>query len=269
MTDYTLAVSDAEIQRYRQMAARARSDEAQLWRRAGIVPGAVVADVGCGPAAISVVVAEVVGPSGRVIGVEPDEGARGAARRLLADAGVHNVELRPGTAADTGVSAGSVDVVMLRHVLGHNAPDEQRIVDHLAALIRPTGSVYLVDVDGTAVRVLDLDPSLEDLNDRYRELQRRRGNDLQAGLRLAKLLDRAGLDLVLHQGSYTIMPMPIGLRPPAWAARDAMLAHGVASEDDAQRWEEAFVRMDTASARPTLFVPTFVAIGASRQPVGP
>ena len=54
MTDYTLAVSDVEIARYRMMAAHALILEAAHLRTAGIVPGAVVADVGCGPAAMSV-----------------------------------------------------------------------------------------------------------------------------------------------------------------------------------------------------------------------
>ncbi len=64
MADYALAVSADEVQRYRFMAERARIDEAPLWRRAGIRPGSVVADVGCGPAAVSVVIADLVGPAG-------------------------------------------------------------------------------------------------------------------------------------------------------------------------------------------------------------
>ncbi len=54
MTAYTLAVSDIEVQRYRLMAEQARRQEAEAWELAGIVPGAVVADVGCGPAAVTV-----------------------------------------------------------------------------------------------------------------------------------------------------------------------------------------------------------------------
>jgi SAM-dependent methyltransferase len=261
MTEYTLAVTEPEIRRYRLMAERARSDEAGLWRRAGIVPGAVVADVGCGPAAVSVLIADLVGPDGRVIGVEPDESARAAAHQLIAEAGVRNVEVRPGTATATGLPPASVDVVMLRHVLGHNGPQEQQIVDHLAALVRPGGSVYLVDVDGTALRILDIDPDLTDLTDRYVELHRRRGDDLRVGLRLRRLLERAGLAVPVHEGRYVINPLPPGLRPPAWAARRAMVAEGIASEDDVRRWEAAFTRMDAAPVRPTLFAPWFVAIG--------
>jgi SAM-dependent methyltransferase len=266
MTEYTLDVSAPEIRRYRLMAERARTDEAELWRRAGIGPGAVVADVGSGPAAVSVLVAEIVGPTGRVIGIEPDETARAAAHRLIAEAGVGNVEVRPGTATSTGIPPATVDVAMLRHVLGHNGPHEQEIVDHLAALVCPGGSVYLIDVDGTALRMLDADPELTDLFDKYVELHRLGGDDLLAGLRLGRLLERAGLELGVHEGRYSILPLPPGLRPPAWAARQAMVSRGIASEEDIRRWQEAFVRMDAALLRPTLFVPWFVAFGTSTAP---
>jgi SAM-dependent methyltransferase len=262
MTGYTLAISDAELGRYVLMAERSRQTDGQHWQRAGVVPGAVVADVGCGPAATSVVLASVVGPTGRVVGVDGDEQALRAGRKLVAAAGLSNVELRRGDAADTGLAARSVDVVVMRHVLAHNGPDEQRIVDHVAGLVRPGGHVFLVDVDATAVRMLDEDPDLEDLNARYLELHRRRGNDLQTGLRLGRLLSRAGLSVDLHAGTYDVLSVPPGMRPPAWAAREAMLAEGVASHEDVQRWAGAFDRMDTAEPRPTAFLPQFVAIGA-------
>lgn len=261
MTDYSLAISDPEIRRYQMMAERAQVVEAELWQQAGIVPGAVVADVGCGPAAISVVLARVVGPSGRVVGIERDEAALASARRVIADSGVGNVDLRPGTATDTGLGPASVDVAMCRNVLAHNGSAEQRIVDHLAWICRPGGVVYLVDVDGTAIRLLDMDPDLADLNDRYVEFHRSRGNDLQTGLRLPKLLEGAGLDVLVHQGSYNIIAAPPGLRPPPWAAREAMLRDGVVTAEDVDRWQRAFDRMDKATRRPTVFAPQFVALG--------
>ena len=72
---YALRLSDDELGRYRMMAARARAEEGDLWTQAGIVPGARVADVGCGPGAMLVTLAEVVGPTGHVIGVDADPAA--------------------------------------------------------------------------------------------------------------------------------------------------------------------------------------------------
>lgn len=261
MSDYTLAISEVELSRYRMMAQGARAAEADLWPLAGLVPGATVADVGCGPAAMSVMLAKTVGPAGKVIGVERDEAALAVARQVVMSSGLDNVELRAGSALDTGIAAGSIDVVMCRHVLAHNGPQEQQIVDHLATICRPGGTVYLVDVDGTALRMLDADADIADLNDRYLEFHRRRGNDLLTGLRLGKLLAAAGLDVLVHRGRYNILSAPPGMRPPSWAARDAMLADGVISADDVRRWDGAFDRLDVATLRPTLFVPTFVAIG--------
>jgi ubiquinone/menaquinone biosynthesis C-methylase UbiE len=265
MSEYSLAMSDAEIRRYTMMAERAQASEAPLWEAAGIVPGAIVADVGCGPATASVCMARVVEPSGRVIGIEPDDAALAAAHRVVKQAGVGNVELRQASATESGLAPGSVDVAVIRHVLAHNGPDEQKIVDHLAELVRPGGRVYLVDVDGTAVRMLDADPDLADLHDKYIQYHKGRGNDLLVGLRLAQLIGRAGLEVVAHEGRYSIVTVPPGVRPPAWAARQSMLADGVATPEDIARWEAALDRMDDAEVRPTVFIPNFFATGLKPQ----
>src|SRR5690349_5290953 len=103
MADYTLAVSEAEIARYRLMAQVALAAEARQLELAEIGAGATVADVGCGPAAMSVELAALVGPDGRVIAVEREDEARAAARQVIAESGVGNVDLREGTATGTGI----------------------------------------------------------------------------------------------------------------------------------------------------------------------
>ncbi len=261
MADYTLAVSEQEIARYRFMAQVAIASESRQFELAGITEGAKVADVGCGPAAMSVEIADLVGPTGHVTGVEREQEALAAAAQMISASGLYNVDLLQGAATETGVEPGSVDVVMMRHVLAHNGGDEQRIVDHLATLVRPGGSVYLVDVDLTGMRTLDSDPGLEDLTERYASFHADRGNDPSVGLRLAKLLAAAGLEVTDFTGVYAIIEMPIGMRPPLWAARDAMLAQGSATTADVERWGAAFDRLDASAVRPTIFAPNFVGIG--------
>lgn len=261
MADYTLAVSEAEVARYRFMAQMALTAEARELTLAGIVDGAVVADVGCGPAAMSVELAAMVGPSGRVIGVEREDEALAAARQVIAESGLENVELRQGSATDTGIEPGTVDVVMMRHVLAHNGGAEQNIVDHLASLVRPGGTVYLLDVDLTAIRQLDTDPDLEDLVERYADFHAARGNDPRIGLRLGQLMEGAGLEVVEFSGVFHIRSLPVGIRPPFWAARDAMVAEGAATTADIDRWGAAFDRLDGATERPINFMPSFLAIG--------
>jgi precorrin-6B methylase 2 len=261
MDDYTLVVTEVELTRYRMMAEAARAEESDAWTRAGIVPGAVVGDIGCGPAAVAVVMADLVGSDGRVIGVERDPEALAMARRVVADGGSQNVELRQAEATATGIAPASLDVAVMRHVLAHNGGRELALVDHLVSLVRPGGSVYVVDVDLTAVRVLHADSNLDGLTEMYVEFHRRRGNDPQVGLRLGELAVEAGLTDVEHRGWFNIVPMAPGLRPPAWAARDAMMAAGVIDETDVARWQAAFDRTDIGAVRPTLFAPLFSMVG--------
>lgn len=263
---YALQLSEGELARYRLMAEGAARREADLWRAAGVVQGAVVADVGCGPGALSVVLARLVGWHGRVIAVDRDPEAVEAARLASGGAGFGNLSVSVGNADDTGITPASVDVVMIRHVLAHNGPSVGTIVSHAATLVRPGGYVYLADIEATGLRTLPGDPDVEDLAGRYRQWHERQGNDLSIGLRLAELLHAAGLGPVEHHGRYEIVVMPPGLRPPSWAGREALVSAGLATSADLARWGAAFDRLDRAEQRPTMFVPLFVAFGRRAGP---
>jgi len=261
MSEYALQLSDAELARYQFMAESAARMEGSLWAEAGVAEGAAVADVGCGPGATAGVLARLVGPSGRVVAVDRDATAVEAARAAAERAGLENVSVQLGEAHDTGIPPASVDVVMIRHVLAHNGGREETVVAHAASLVRPGGSVYLVDIEATALRTRPSDPDLDDLAARYEEWHAQRGNDLSVGLRLGELLAGAGLETVNHQGRYQIFVPPPGMRPPSWAGRDALVAAGLATEADVERWSAAFERIDRSETRPTMFVPLFFAFG--------
>jgi len=261
---YALRLSDDELGRYRMMAARARAEEGDLWELARIVPGAWVADVGCGPGAMLVALADVVGPTGRVTGVDADPAAVGAARVALAAArlrgGVAPGTVRHGRAEATGIAPGSVDTVVLRHVLAHNGGAEQRIVNHLATLVRPGGHVYLLDVDLTSVTGHDVAAGTGEMYDRYLGWHQRRGNDPRIGRRLADLGRAAGLVVVADRGWTARNALPRGMRGPAWAARDELVRAGLASAADVRRWDAAFARLDAAPERPEFTLDVFAAV---------
>jgi SAM-dependent methyltransferase len=261
MGGYALRLSEAEIGRYRMMAEQARLAEGELWQQAGIITGARVADIGCGPGAVLPVLAEVVGPTGSVAGLDGDSDAVAAARALVTSVGLSDVDVRRGAADATGFEPASFDAITVRHVLAHNGPSEQAIVDHLATLVRPGGCVYLLDIDARALHTRGAEPALADLNEKYLAFHRSRGNDLQPGLRLDLLLRAAGLDVVAYRGWYGIVTAPADSRPPAWAAREAMVDAGIATRTDLARWDAAFTRTAEHGAQVTIFVPLFAAIG--------
>ena len=262
MGQYALRLSDDEVGRYQWMARRARESEAELWRLAGISAGADVVDVGCGPGAILVAMADVVGPGGSVTGVDSDADAVDRANALAAAGGLRQAGARLGHAEATGLDAGAYDVAVLRHVLAHNGGHEQAIVDHLATLARPGGCVYLVDIEATMSRIRPPVPEVVEMLERYHAFHAAQGNDLQVGLRLADLLRGAGLEVVEHRGQIHSVPWQSGLRGPAWAARDSLVAAGFATPADLTRWDAAFTALDAGEQhRPTMFLGGFVAIG--------
>jgi SAM-dependent methyltransferase len=256
---YALRLSEAELARYAMMAELARTSEADLWQAAGIAPGAAVADVGCGPGALFSAIVAAVGEQGSVTGVDGDPDAVAQAQAFAAANGWPQVRVQVGRADATGLEPGGFDTVMMRHVLAHNGPTEQPIVDHLSTLVKPGGCVYLVDIFGPGFGVRPRDDDVDDLNDAYVRFHMAKGNDLQTGLRLDTLLGNAGLDVIAYRGWYNIAK-PMGqVRPPSWAARDAMVAAGVATAEDVARWDAALDRISAQS--PTIFAPMFGAVG--------
>lgn len=258
-SQYSLALSEQEVQRYRMMAASAADHEAAEWSSAGVVPGARIADVGCGPGAVLRLLAERVGADGQAVGIDADPAAVAIARQQLADLPQARAEV--GQADATGLEPGAYDVVMCRLVLAHNGGREAAIVAHLASLAAPGGCVYLVDIDVTALRYTTADPDLADLDERYRAFLRARGSDLFVGMHLGDLLIEAGLTVERYACRSPVLRVPPGMRPPSWAARDALAAAGFATDADIKRWDETFTRLDSAQPRPWLFPAAFVAIG--------
>jgi hypothetical protein len=153
-----------------------------------------------------------------------------------------------------------VDTAVLRHVLAHNGGAEQRIVDHLASLVRPGGHVYLLDVDmtaGTAGRGL---PGAPDLHARYLRWHEHQGNDPRIGRRLADLGRAAGLAVEEYRGWTVGGEAPRGMRGPAWAARDELVRAGFATAADVARWDAAFAALDASAERPEQTLDIFAAV---------
>jgi SAM-dependent methyltransferase len=261
---YALKVSDDERERYRLMAASAVAHEVAEWRTAGIAPGARVADIGCGPGAVTRLLAEAVGSAGYVVGLDADPEALAMAAEELD--GLPQAATRQGRASNTGLAPEAFDVVMCRHVLTHNGTTQQSIVDHLAGLAVPGGTVYLVEADLPGnVQFPEPEPALAALGALYRRYQVARGNDLRTGGRLGGLLDAAGLDVETFRVVSPPFRLPAGLRGPEWAARDSLVAAGLAAPEEVARWAAAFDRLDSQSYRPWVVLPMYVAIG--RKPV--
>jgi len=137
--EYGLGVSDAERARLLYQCEIHRAEAERLIDRIGVGPGWRAIDIGCGPLGILDTLAERVGPSGTVVGVDRE-------RRYLDLVELAGVELVEADATATGLPAGSFDIVHERLVL-NNVARPADVVAEMARLARPGGYVALQDVD--------------------------------------------------------------------------------------------------------------------------
>jgi len=111
----------------------------RLLADAGIAEGMRVLDAGCGARDVALLVAEMVGPSGAVLGVDRSGGALSVARSRSEAMGLTNVSFREGDLV-TMARDGDFDAIVARLVLIH-APDPAALLRALTRYLRPGGIV--------------------------------------------------------------------------------------------------------------------------------
>jgi arsenite methyltransferase len=128
--------------------------------------GATVLDLGCGSGRDCYVLSKLVGPQGRVIGLDMTEEQLAVARRHQAwhaeKFGFANTEFRQGYIEDlSGIADGSVDLVVSNCVL-NLSPDKPRVFREIFRVLKPGGELYFSDVfaDRRIPAALAADPVL-------------------------------------------------------------------------------------------------------------
>ena len=117
----------------------------RVFEAAGIGAGMHVLDVGSGAGDVALLLAELVGPTGRVFGVDQNDAILDTARARVAAAGWRNVAFRAGEA--TEVAPGEAfDAVVGRWVLMYQ-PDPAAFVRRLVARLRVGGVVAFHEND--------------------------------------------------------------------------------------------------------------------------
>jgi len=93
---YILVHSDREIRRLKHQADIVNPITRRILQLAGIGPGMRVLDVGCGAGDVTFLVAEIVGETGHVVGVDRVSAALRAAETRAASEAIGNVSFREG-----------------------------------------------------------------------------------------------------------------------------------------------------------------------------
>ena len=118
-----------------------------------IGPGARVIDVGCGTGVLLPALAELVGATGKVVGLDYSPDLLVKARDRVRDAGCEAVvELVEGDAAQLGFESGSFDAAHVERVLIHLS-DADTAIREMRRVVRPGGWVVAAEPDNAGVRI--------------------------------------------------------------------------------------------------------------------
>ncbi len=139
---YILDGGDADLRRLMSVAEVFAEDARRSLIRAGVSAGWNVLDCGCGPMGALAVMSDLVGPAGRVVGVDFSEPAIARASTVIEALELTNVGVRAGDLHELDATAlgGPFDLAFSRLFLFHQV-DPVRTLRHLAGLLRPGGRI--------------------------------------------------------------------------------------------------------------------------------
>ena len=152
--DYVLGTHDDEIARLGVQHRVWRPKMLGAWRRAGFGAGMTIADIGCGPGYAALDLAEIVGPSGRVIAVERSRRFLDTLESEARPPGVANIDTHERDLDADGLPVVTVDGTWCRWVAAFLTHPRDLIVG-IHRIVRPGGAVVFHEyLDYAAWRLL-------------------------------------------------------------------------------------------------------------------
>lgn len=159
-------------------------------------PGFNVLDVGCGPATISLGIAQAVMP-GRVTALDLSEEHLERGRRMAQGCEIVNLDFVAGTSERLPFADESFDVVFA-HALMEHLTDPIESLREFHRVTRPGGFVAICSPDWDAFEYAPRSPRLTRAIRAYRALQELNGGDTRAGAHLADWLGATDFTLLSH-----------------------------------------------------------------------
>lgn len=238
--EYVLDGSDADLQRLLGVSEVLADGARMALTRVGVRPGWHAIDCGCGPIGALAVLAEMVGPRGRAVGIDFAEDTVRRARSAAAALQLDNVEVISGdvNAAEVDGVGGPYDVAFTRCFLMHQ-PDPVHTLGRIAGLLRPGGWIVAQEALRTPPpRSHPQRPVLEDYWEIIHALIERAGVPPNSMENLPRAAADAGLEVVHTSGYVAVIEPSVGFELHAAtlaAAKERAMQLGVATEQEIGR----------------------------------
>jgi arsenite methyltransferase len=140
-----LGYPEPELSRVPDATADSFAGVANHWLLGDIEAGSMVLDLGCGAGTDLLIAAQMVGPDGRVIGVDMTSAMLDRSAASARAMGLANVELHESLIETLPLEDASVDVVISNGVIDL-VPDKETVFAEIDRVLRPGGRLQLADV---------------------------------------------------------------------------------------------------------------------------
>lgn len=193
--DYVLGTHDEEIARLALQHRVWRPRALDAWRRAGITVGQTVLDIGSGPGHAALDLAEIVGPTGRVVALERSRRFLDwleAARRVR---GLDNITTHEVDLDEDRLPSVRADAAWSRWVFAF-VKRPRDLLARVAETLAPGGAMIMHEyIDYSTWRMSPRSPEFEGFVQTVIERWRASGGEPDIGLDLPRWLEELGFDI--------------------------------------------------------------------------
>lgn len=209
--DYVFGTHDEEIARLGLQHRVWRPRASDAWRRAGFTAGQTLFDVGCGPGLAAIDLAEIVGPTGRVVAIDRSRRFLDALESTAAGRGLKNIATHEIDLDEGALPRVAADGAWVRWVFAFvKAPRD--LLARIAATLKPGGVLVAHEYFHYATwRFAPRSPAQEDFVKVVVEAWRAEGGDPDVGHELPVWLGELGFEL------RSLLPIVDVIRPKDYA----------------------------------------------------
>ncbi len=195
--DYVLGTHDEEVMRLGLQHNVWRPRALAAWYRAGFNVGQTILDVGSGPGYATLDLAELVGPTGRVIAVDRSRRFLDALEERRDARGLEHVRVIEADLDDVSFDAASADGAWCRWVLAF-VPRPRDLLARVARALKP-GATFAIHeyFDYAAWHVIPRSPLFEEFVSATIDNWRRSGGEPDIGLELPRWLEELGFEITV------------------------------------------------------------------------
>jgi SAM-dependent methyltransferase len=208
----------------------------QLFNKVGLKKGMNCLDVGCGGGHVTLLMATIVSPSGKVVGTDADGEILALAREDAQAANLDNVEFRQADASSSRWHR-EYDLVYARFLLSHLS-EARNCLEAMVNACKHEGTVVIEDTDWSGNFCYPPLAAYERLIELYQKVIQRRGGDSNIGPKLPGMLCDAGakeIEINVFQPAHIQGEAKLMARMTMERLADAVISEGLATQSEVRQ----------------------------------